>query len=237
MGIKISALPPIVAPALTDVFPVVQAGVTYKETCTQLAALIGASSISGITGTANQVIVTPTTPTTIVLSTPQDIATTSNVTFGSVAFSPTTKGIVGTATNNNVGAGFVGEFVSSVLASGAAISITTNTATNLTSIPLTAGDWDVWGNITFLPAATTNVNNVSSWLSSTSATIPDISLANTMPYGPAGVVAGAGGNFGSVSPQQRFSLAAPTTIYISGYTTFTVSTTTMCGGIYARRRR
>jgi hypothetical protein len=39
MGIKISALPPIVTPALTDIFPVAQGGVTYKETITQLASL------------------------------------------------------------------------------------------------------------------------------------------------------------------------------------------------------
>jgi len=43
-GVKISALPEIVAPALTDVFPVVQGGVTYKETCTQLAALIATAT-------------------------------------------------------------------------------------------------------------------------------------------------------------------------------------------------
>ncbi len=40
-GVKISALPAIVAPALSDVFPVVQGGVTYKETITQLSTLLG----------------------------------------------------------------------------------------------------------------------------------------------------------------------------------------------------
>jgi len=40
MGVKISNLPAIVTPALSDVFPVVQSGVTYKETCTQLTTLI-----------------------------------------------------------------------------------------------------------------------------------------------------------------------------------------------------
>lgn len=38
-GVKISNLPAIVAPAMSDVFPVVQAGVTYKETLTQLSSL------------------------------------------------------------------------------------------------------------------------------------------------------------------------------------------------------
>lgn len=39
-GVKISALPAIVTPAVTDVFPVVQAGVTYKMTITQLGSLV-----------------------------------------------------------------------------------------------------------------------------------------------------------------------------------------------------
>lgn len=39
MGIKISNLPPIVTPDLTDIFPVVQDGVTFQETITQLGTL------------------------------------------------------------------------------------------------------------------------------------------------------------------------------------------------------
>lgn len=56
MGIKISALPSIATPALTDVFPVVQSGVTYKETFTQLSSLFATAgansnitSLSGLT--------------------------------------------------------------------------------------------------------------------------------------------------------------------------------------------
>ena len=51
MGVKISNLPAIVTPALTDVFPVVQAGVTYKETVTQLSTLLGLPVTIGATGT------------------------------------------------------------------------------------------------------------------------------------------------------------------------------------------
>lgn len=234
MGVKISALPAIVTPALTDIFPVVQGGVTYKETCSQLSALIGGVVSGSIIGTANQIIVTPGVGN-VTLSAPQDIALTSNVTFGSVAFGDNTKGIVGTATNDSAGAGYVGQFVSSVVSSGSAVSIATNTSTNLTSISLTAGDWDVWGNLTFLPANTTVVFNISSWLSSTSATLPDASLIETDAYG--GLVFGVGGNAGSATPSRRFSLSGTTTVYLTGFSTFTTSTMTMCGGIYARRAR
>jgi hypothetical protein len=57
MGVKISNLPAITAPALSDIFPVVQSGVTYKETFTQLGSLFATSgansnitSLTGITG-------------------------------------------------------------------------------------------------------------------------------------------------------------------------------------------
>ncbi len=57
-GIKISALPAIPSSALTDVFPAVQSGITYKATLTQLATLLGYSSgillpASGGTGVAS----------------------------------------------------------------------------------------------------------------------------------------------------------------------------------------
>ncbi len=52
MGVKISNLPAIATPALTDIFPVVQSGVTYKETMTQLINLFGFPVIwSNIAGT------------------------------------------------------------------------------------------------------------------------------------------------------------------------------------------
>lgn len=57
MGVKISNLPIVAVPALTDVFPVVQAGVTYKESGTQLSSLFATAgansnitSLTGITG-------------------------------------------------------------------------------------------------------------------------------------------------------------------------------------------
>jgi len=53
-GIKISDLPAVAAPALTDVFPIDQGAVTYKETAQQLLTLfqanivIGPSNFSGV---------------------------------------------------------------------------------------------------------------------------------------------------------------------------------------------
>lgn len=40
MGIKISDLPTVITPNLADVFPIVQGGVTYKESVTQLSSIL-----------------------------------------------------------------------------------------------------------------------------------------------------------------------------------------------------
>lgn len=233
MGIKISALPAIVTPALTDIFPVVQSGVTYKETVTQLSTLIGTVSVTSITGTANQVIASSPTGA-VTLSLPQSIATASDVTFDSLTFSNTAKGIVGTTTNDSAGAGFVGQLISSVIPRGTPVSLTTATATDIASISLTAGDWDVWGNFTAIPAATTTVTALTAWISSTSATVPDGSLSCQLIFAAGFTPAN---DIGFCVPQRRFSVAAPTTIYLTAAPAFGTSTMTGCGGIYARRRR
>lgn len=135
--------------------------------------------------------------------------------------------ILGTTTNDNATAGYVGELISSVKNTGAAVSFTTATPKDLTSISLTAGDWDVFGNIRFA-ATTITVGLV--WISATSATVPDASLYNII-YGLA-----TSAEMGMSAPYFRATLSGTTTIYISGQANAT-GTLTGVGGIYARRVR
>jgi hypothetical protein len=58
---------------------------------------------------------------------------------------PAVGQIPGTATNDDAAAGKLGEIISSNIVVGSAVSLTTNTPANITSLSLTAGDWDVWG--------------------------------------------------------------------------------------------
>ena len=55
------------------------------------------------------------------------------------------NGLAGVTTNSNAAAGIVGEYISSSIASGSAVSLTTGVSANVTSISLTAGDWEVYG--------------------------------------------------------------------------------------------
>src|SRR4051812_25629229 len=82
-GIKITDLPAAPSASLTDVYPVDIGSVTYKESNSQLLTLFQANMVSTITGTANQVIASSGIGN-VTLSLPQSIATSSNVTFGSI---------------------------------------------------------------------------------------------------------------------------------------------------------
>ncbi len=152
-------------------------------------------------------------------------------TTASITFSPTTGGIVGTTTNDNTASGNVGQFVSSVISSGAPVSFSNGVAKDLTSISLTAGDWDVWGNLTGSGSGA-NIAAIVLWISSTSATQPDLSLLSVL--GGTGLLLS---NVGFPAPSLRFSLSGTTTVYISAAVSFGSGTATCSGGIYARRRR
>lgn len=192
------------------------------------------AGVLSITGTANQVIASASTGP-ITLSLPQSIGTGSAVTFGSLAFS-TTSGIIGTTTNNNAAAGSVGELIESEILVASAVSVTNNTATNITSISLTAGDWDVWGCVITEPNAATTTSQVLAWTSTVSAGLP--TPPNKGAFGRlSGIAISAGSTLAISAGTQRLSLSSATTVYLSTFITFAVNTMTAYGYIGARRRR
>ena len=181
------------------------------------------AGVLSITGTANQVIASASTGN-VTLSLPQSIATSSAVTFGSVAFS-TTSGIIGTTTNNSAAAGSVGEQIESVASPGTAL--TSTVSVNGTSISLTAGDWDVWGSCYF---SGLTITLMTAGISQTSATLPDIGLC--------GSIGGTGLQSSNiVALPQRVLLSGTTTVYIVANGTFTGACSLNRANIYARRRR
>jgi hypothetical protein len=137
--------------------------------------------------------------------------------------------VLGTATNDSASTGYCGEFVSSVIGSGSAVGLTNASNANITSVSLTAGDWDVWGNVAFVNA-TGLISYAEGWISSTSATGVDASLFVQ------DVAWGASSNNGFSVPGRRFSLPGTTTVYLSTNCGFT-GNLSACGGIYARRPR
>jgi hypothetical protein len=251
---------------------------------------VNGNPISSIVGTANQVIVSGPVAGVYTLSLPQSIATTSNVTFGSLNFTtlqcninggqlldnlggpciafndpgslasnfmrffggatgtgphmqafgsdPNVTGnllalgtggwnIQGVSTSGLAPAGQVGELIQSVIPNASSVTFTSSTPANLTSISLTAGDWDLYGNITFTG---TTITTAQIWISTTSATVPDKSLQSIINSTVSNPIVGL------PAPSIPLSLPSTTTVYISGSVSGT-GTLIGSGGIYARRRR
>lgn len=140
-----------------------------------------------------------------------------------------------TATNDNAAAGALGEYISSTVLIGSAVALSNNVAANITSISLTAGDWDVWGSVGITTAASTVTTVFVGWISTTSATVPTSpnngaytnysipSITNDAMTQPVGLT--------------RISLSGTTTTYLSTLMLFSVSTMSAYGFIGARRVR
>lgn len=139
-------------------------------------------------------------------------------------------GIVGTTTNDSVNAGGVGEYVSSTVLGGSAIHPSSGANADITSIDLTAGDWDVGGVVAAV--SDTTMTNVQGWTNTTSATKPSIPLGGFLDI-QINIT-----NLTVSSPigTTRVSIAGNTTVYLSTAVTGT-GTLSAYGTIWARRRR
>lgn len=153
-----------------------------------------------------------------------------NLNTDSLSWNDNTKGLVGTSTNDNAGAGFVGEEIESIIPFASTVTLTNATNTDVTSITLDAGDWDVWGNVNFV--FTGFSTDGVGWTSDTSATLPDASLYNAISY-----ISAVSQSPAFSVPTRRYSLTTSTVIYLSVRPEFSTGAGTACGGIYARRRR
>ena len=155
---------------------------------------------------------------------------------GSITVSQT-AGIIGTTTNNNASAGSVGELLSGIVLVGSAVSLTTATPANITSVSLTAGDWDVWGEVWTAPDAGTITSKVVAAITATSATLPTIPAIGTSLQVLTGITSAAGESITLGANTTRISLSGTTTIYLVASVSFSVSTMGGYGAIYARRVR
>jgi hypothetical protein len=143
--------------------------------------------------------------------------------------------IAGVSTNSNASAGLLGEYASSSVAVGSAVSLTTATPANVTSLSLTAGDWDCNGNVINAPAGSTTVTSLEAWISTTTAAVPTLPNAGAYAKWQAAAVT-AGVEALTVGPV-RISLAGTTTVYLSAQSAFGVSSNGVYGFIGCRRAR
>jgi hypothetical protein len=175
---------------------------------------------------------TPTAPTATTGTNTTQLATTAFVlanSGGCTSCTITTPNIVGVTNGSNAAAGSVGEYASNTTSG---TSLTTSVAVNATSVSLTAGDWDVTGEVQYLPAGGTTVSTVNAGIGTTSATTPSFpnntNLILNFVTGNAGVIP---------APVVRLNLSSTTTVFLVASAVFSGGTATCNGFIRARRVR
>ena len=142
-------------------------------------------------------------------------------------------GIVGTTTNNNAAAGQVGEYILGSVGGG---PVSSGALNNGATLSLTAGDWDVTGRCIFTPSGNPTINMIEVGLSTVSATLQ--TTGDSGGYTLIQAAFATGGQHQINTGMARYSLAAPTTIYVVAGCNFSGGTgVSISGLIWARRAR
>lgn len=166
----------------------------------------------------------PTAPTATVGDNDTSIATTA---FVQGEFNARRGQYPGTNTNSAAAAGNIGENISQAFS---AVAVT-GSLQNLASISLTAGDWEVTGNVIYNTGAGSSSNFQLAAVSTTSAALPSIGQ-----YAQSNLTIGANNGYNQILPVVRISLASTTTVYAVGQAGVS-GTVTATGYLYAKRVR
>ena len=216
----------------TGVVPVANGGTNASAASITAFNNITGYTASGATGTTSTNLVFSTSPS---VTTPTLVGD-ATLSTGNVIFSTSGKGIQGTTTNDSASAGVVGQYVSSTVAPGSLIALTSGTATNITTISLTAGDWDVAGIVGFGGISGTSVVAfVGANASSTSAAISSSIGIQVLMNGSTQISTVA--DMTAALPVYRYSLASTTTMYLVARASYTTGSIGAYGTLSARRIR
>jgi hypothetical protein len=209
--------------------PVAGSGVVSSGTINDLAFYSASGTTVSALATANSGYLV-----TSVSGVPSIGNTGGALTLPSITFNSTT-GIVGTTTNDNAAALSVGEYKSTVVLVGSAVSTTNGAVTNVATLSLTAGDWDVWSTLWLAPAGGALITQMANSISQVSGTL-QTTPADGGGYSQLGNISGT---LAMILPCAgvRVSLSTTTNVYMVGQVSFTGGTMGLYGSINARRRR
>lgn len=140
--------------------------------------------------------------------------------------------IPGTTTNDSATAGNIGEFISSTIAAGSAVTLTTATSANITSISLTAGDWDVSAVGYVVGTGSPTITFFEIDITQTTTTSPGNvgAFVQIVPATPLTVIQSA------TIPLVRQSLSGTTTIFLTAIAGFSGGTNVKAYGFIGARR-
>jgi len=153
---------------------------------------------------------------------------------GNLTFSTAGDGPKGQAGNTAAAAGVVGERFTATLSSANAASLTTNTALNVCSVPLTAGIWLVWGYVYYSSGSGVTVNTYAAAINTTSNTLPGVNSGQQNEQ--SGTVSVVGIDGGLPVLPVRVAINSNTTTYLISAAGFTGGTLSTYGGMQAIRQ-
>jgi hypothetical protein len=149
--------------------------------------------------------------------------------------------LIAKGTNDSAASGYIGEIVVGSLVRSSATSLTTGTAKTVTSISLTAGDWDITAMCGATPGGATTYSNVSWAISTTNNTEPGTDTLAVPTSGQSRhgfpIPSSAGSEWTFCISNTRASISSTTTYYLVANYSFGVGTLAAYGSITARRRR
>lgn len=187
-------------------------------------AYVSTTSAFADTYSANTVLVSNSANTVIGSSTLPSAVQTNITQVGAV---PNT--ITGLIAGSNPGSGVLGQTLKAAVAQVSAISVSSGVVTNIASILLTAGVWDVNAVICGLGATTgTQIGGSLTITSGGTGTLGDTFVTNpftTMNNSDTTLVI----------PGARFTLSSPTTLFMTGSITYTVGAGKLYGRLSATR--
>jgi len=174
----------------------------------------------------NKVAITaPATSATLAIADGTTLTETTSTSVGKGQY-------LATSTNDNATAGNIGEYVSSTVVYASRVSLSNGVAKTITSISLTAGDWDV----SILQNTEGSGGAVSAYNSTSVSLTTNTNSGTEGTYAYGGVITASMLDASSVVPAARLSLSSTTTVYMVALCSFSGSESAW-GIISARRRR
>lgn len=132
----------------------------------------------------------------------------------------------GVTDGSDASAGRIGEYVAT---DNGVVGLASGVITDIASLPMAAGDWEVWGQILFKPAVTTHPLVLVAGLSAATGVITE--------YAQLALAFTVGASQRMLVGPFRYSTAAAGSIFLVGRATFTTSTMDADGVLSARRMR
>lgn len=149
------------------------------------------------------------------------------------------SGLAGTNTNNSAAAGFVGEFISSSVASSGAIVMNSGTpiTTVSTGATVTAGDYDAQGTACYSTAIATSITVLEQGISTSNNTFSTLGSYTSDQFAAMVPLATGTNEICRSTPIVRISLSGTSTVFLVTRGVFTVSTLSSYGFLRLRRVR